>query len=320
MKGEILMDEKLEYADFKEKLTGEVERLLPPESRMEHGSVRKVNLGEQDIITIFSEEEAAIFSPCYYLSNLYKRYLSGCSPEGLAREMIVRFLQVNTTDQGIKTGRIFSLEEAREYIFYQVISGEKNRELLGDVLHDDFLDLSIVYRVLLSGNGGEEIGSAKIMAGQMRDWGVTREEVKEAAKKNTQRLFPAVRMRMGSMIAEAMKDSGAGMRIDPEQMVRECLPEMNEVYVLTNRRKTEGFAVVFYKDFLKRIAEEKESDLYILPSSIHEAIVLPAKEKESAGELRKIVDEANRICVLPEDWLSDNVYIYSREQDRLCIA
>ena len=320
MKGEIVMDEKLEYADFKEKLTGEVERFLPPESRMEHGSVRKVNLGEQDIITIFSEEEAAIFSPCYYLSDLYKRYLSGCSLEGLAREMIVRFLQVNTTDQGIKTGRIFSFEEAREYIFYQVISGEKNQELLGDVLHDDFLDLSIVYRVLLSGNGGEEIGSAKIMAGQMRDWGVTKEEVKEAAKKNTQRLFPAVRMRMGSMIAEAMKDSGAGMRIDPEQMVRECLPEMNEVYVLTNRRKTEGFAVVFYKDFLKRIAEEKESDLYILPSSIHEAIVLPAKEKESAGELRKIVDEVNRSCVLPEDWLSDNVYIYSREQDRLCIA
>ena len=95
--------------------------------------------------------------------------------------------------------------------------------------------------------------------------------------------------------------------------------EIISLYVLTNKIGINGAAVILYDNVLKMIAEELESDLIILPSSIHEVIVI----KDDGADpdiLKQIVCEVNLCEVTAVEVLSGNVYRYSRKENKLTIA
>ena len=89
------------------------------------------------------------------------------------------------------------------------------------------------------------------------------------------------------------------------------------MYVLTNSTGSLGAAALFYPDVKEKAAELMGSDYYILPSSVHEVILVPDNPSIDAKDLCKMVKEANRTVVEEKDILSDNVYHYSREDRRL---
>ena len=85
-----------------------------------------------------------------------------------------------------------------------------------------------------------------------------------------------------------------------------------EKYVLTNNTRLNGAACIFYEDVLKKFADTLQTDLYILPSSIHEVILLPKLARYDAMNLEDMVREVNTDGVSREEVLSDKVYIYRR--------
>jgi hypothetical protein len=93
-----------------------------------------------------------------------------------------------------------------------------------------------------------------------------------------------------------------------------------EIYVLSNELRIRGAAVVFYTDVLKGFAEEMNSDLLLLPSSIHEWLILTEPPAGDIGTLKRMVMEANRNVVRAEEILSENVYRYTRRDNRMTIA
>ena len=150
----------------------------------------------------------------------------------------------------------------------------------------------------------------------VKRWGVDPEELIRTAMANTERLLPMEMKPLDDVVAEIMEKSRHEI---PEEARKYFENEMNmevpKVCLVTNRARLNGFSAVFYRDVLKRLAERFSSDLYILPCSIHEALVLPADEKVKAGNLADIVAEVNRECVVPEEYLSDSVYYYDYMQD-----
>ena len=82
-----------------------------------------------------------------------------------------------------------------------------------------------------------------------------------------------------------------------------------------------GASVMLFKDPLRDFANYMGHDLYILPSSIHEVILLLDDEYvQSSEELREMVRETNRMVVDQEEVLSDHIYNYDREKDEIRIA
>jgi hypothetical protein len=66
------------------------------------------------------------------------------------------------------------------------------------------------------------------------------------------------------------------------------------------------------EDALKEAAELYGGDFMILPSSIHEILLLPVRdEKEEIEELAATVREVNDTKVAPDEILSFHVYRYS---------
>ena len=93
-----------------------------------------------------------------------------------------------------------------------------------------------------------------------------------------------------------------------------------QMKVLSNTRRIEGAVCILYPGVLESLAREEGHDLYILPSSIHEVILLPDTGAPSAEELKRMVREVNDTQVAPEEVLSYSLYRYRRTDGRVTIV
>lgn len=100
-------------------------------------------------------------------------------------------------------------------------------------------------------------------------------------------------------------------------------PEMfPPMYVITNKQNLYGAVCILYPDVLKDVAQKLDSDFYVLPSSVHETIAVPAENLDinHASSLKAMVREVNQSELTPEEVLSDNVYYYCRKKHTLSLA
>ena len=107
--------------------------------------------------------------------------------------------------------------------------------------------------------------------------------------------------------------------IDKEHQA-ELLAEEMPMKVLSNRQRMNGAVCLIYPDVLERLAEECGKDLYILPSSVHETILLADSGKERPRELKSMIVQVNRTQVAPEEVLTDSLYRYDRGKRRVEIV
>lgn len=96
--------------------------------------------------------------------------------------------------------------------------------------------------------------------------------------------------------------------------------DWNPMHVATTENSCFGAGIIAIPDFLEDAAEKMHGDFYILPSSIHEIILIPADCGVDASELRDMVYDVNKVEVSEEEKLSDNVYFYSAAEHTLKIA
>ncbi|MBR5508995.1 MAG: hypothetical protein IKV59_02970 [Lachnospiraceae bacterium] len=206
--------------------------------------------------------------------------------------------------------------KVKENLRFKIINTEKNIEILNDIPHKDFLDLSKAYYVEIR---NEEIGTGTVLITNkhMQMWGTNLEDIDKYATDNTEQRNPYCIFPM-EKIAEGLMKEIAGTEEDIPDF---RIPPM-EMYVLTNQQRFLGASVLLCKNVLKDFVKEKEDDLYILPSSTHELIVIPARVVWYTGinHLKEIVKEVNSTQVEPEEFLSNNVYRYDRETDKIEIV
>ena len=137
--------------------------------------------------------------------------------------------------------------------------------------------------------------------------GVTHEQLKADALENAPEIRPAVIQGMSEVMREMM---------GPEAFEMFGLPEEQEemMYVATVPDKNSGAGVLAYQDFMDQAAEKLGGDFYILPSSIHEILLVPDNGDKAADDLRDMVREVNATQVSPEEKLTDNVYHYDSKE------
>ena len=92
------------------------------------------------------------------------------------------------------------------------------------------------------------------------------------------------------------------------------------MYVLSNSRMINGAAAMLYPDMLKDLSEKLDSNLYIIPSSVHEVIVFSDNLADDEKSLRDMIYTVNRTQMDPQDILSDSLYFYDRKEEKIFIA
>ena len=93
-----------------------------------------------------------------------------------------------------------------------------------------------------------------------------------------------------------------------------------DMYILTNRCKRFGAAEMLDKNTLRMIAGQVGDGFIVLPSSVHETIVLPPKDGSEYKTLAEMVRDINDTEVDADERLSYHVYVYSRDEEMLKIV
>ncbi len=172
--------------------------------------------------------------------------------------------------------------------------------------HKELFDLSAIYRVIVDENR-EGTASIAVSYELCSTYEISEEELNAAARKNTKEKGFCV-MTMAEVMAEITG-------IPDGELQNMCLP----MFILTNTLRNNGASVMLYKEYFGELAGRLKSDLYVLPSSIHEVLAIPAGNMKPDG-LRDMVCSINASEVSEDEVLSDNVYRYNRREDTLVIA
>lgn len=288
-------------------------------------SVEKVN--NISLRGLAIKERNQKIAPTIYLEAFYERWQAGTAFEQLIQELIDAYRQ-NAVTQMPDVGFMMDYEKARKTLAVKLINLKKNTSFLKDVAFMPYLNLAIVFYCRVS-DDAIGAGTITIKRSYLEKWNISMEQLCEDALKNAQEMLPC---RFYAM-EELMKQMENNQSVQKEEKImlsveaqlqnilqtteeNTCLPMM---IVAANSSQCFGASVLLYQDVLKTCASVLKRDLYILPSSIHEIIILP-KEEQQVDALLEMVKEVNSTQVEPEEWLADAVYYYDASAEKIMIA
>lgn len=249
--------------------------------------------GDERRVVIRIRYKDGLFTQSLCLERFYMKYQEGMPIEEIAGELEAAYY---------KTAYYRSLDQVKKNIFYRVVNYKKSKERLSDKPYLPFLDLAVTFHCLVQ-NNGSSISSFPVTESQLKLWGINAKELTEQAVINTPRLFPVKICALEEVLEEMTMGT--------------AFTGVHSIYVITNTIGINGAGCLLYKDEIKFLADKLEANLYILPSSIHEIIAVKDSGCLCTEELAGMVKEVNRTQVADKDYLSDSVYYYSREENRI---
>lgn len=298
---------------FTESLCQSVLMMLGEEYETELSEVRKNNGVMKEVLYVRKKGSECI--PCFYTEELYRSYCDGENVTGLAEHMVNVVLgECDTVRDEIQNQ--LKTEWIETHMFLRLVQIEKNMKWLEDAVYIPYLDLAAVVYVLTADDdtGVKSFLLPKYMWDMLGKG--TPEDCFFELIANTKRLFPECVWQMEAVTSETGEGVDGLLRIVEE--IGEGLQE-NRLYVLSNQRKVNGASVILYPELLKRIYDGFSGNYYVIPSSVHEVLVLKEKGEEDEEYLNYMVTEVNEYQVEPEEILSGHVYYYSGERG-LCMC
>lgn len=256
------------------------------------------------------------------MEEFYEEYQSGTSMDAIIKHMIKIIEGMREKSYINEKNLIEAMSNypyMRENIIIRLLNREHNEEYLENKVYVPFLDLAAVVFVMMN-KDEKGISTLAIPRKIFEDWNIPIADVFKDALEETIKRFPAVTESFQKMLTELEMDVGKMLQDDFAEMMNPPIQEeMKNIFIITNKAKINGAAVLLYPNVLKELAEQLWSDkLYILPSSIHELIVLD--ECDSIEQLQQMVHHVNQSMVLETERLSDNVYIYDNKEQSITIA
>lgn len=242
-----------------------------------------------------------------YLEELYQQYLAGKPLLEICR-IVMEINRSMERDRDMDISSFAEFSDARGRICYKLVNAGKNAALLQEVPHRHWQDLAVIYYILLS-KGSENISSIMITNELMAYWHVEEDTLYEAAGENTPVLLESGIISMAGAARRRWQESQN--REEQEFfLIAEFLGHRLPFYVVSNDCHVNGASVLLYDGVLEKFAGEMGGDFYILPTSIHETIWIPVLSGMKKGTLLKILHGVQEGYIVPEEFLSDNVYRY----------
>ena len=291
---------------------------------------------------LFALPADSALGPVVYLEPLYDQYQKGIPMETICAS-VLSFLERRPPFPSSICQEILDPEFAKTRIAFRLVSQEWNEELLKHIPWFPFHDLAMVFFICLDLDSADLV-SALVHWPLLSAWDMDADTLRSLAEENTPILFPPVLTPLTELLlpsvyvdtpfpdlaeterdlettgsaaaAEILRDTepmAAAKGLEAAEPAVEISADGPALHVLTNRRGIYGASCMLYRDIIKDFADQEETDVIILPSSIHEVLLFPDHLMFDHAFLCRTVQEINREDVSEEDVLSDRIYIFSRE-------
>ncbi len=300
--------EHMDYEEFKEQFISAVKESLYEQGSDMNVSVNEVKKLNESYEAMTVTPEGARVGVNIGIEKFYDAYNEGRPFDEVVDKA------VETINHGINERPDFDIDSFTDYsqmkekLAMEVVSAETNKEMLENVPHKDLEDMAVVYRFVLS---SDDEGRASILVTNqiLESMGVTPERLHADALEIAPQIKPAEIRGMSEVMAEMM-----GMEQAEALGIMPMRPEDEQLFVATVPDKTHGAGVLAYQNFMDQAAERVGGDFFILPSSIHEVLIVPDNGRMDLKELEAMVRDVNATQVAPADKLTDNVYHYDSKE------
>ena len=295
----------MEISTFIVKVQKAVREALGQEYAVELKEVRKNNGVVLQGLMIRKKEEHVM--PTIYLNSFWEAYEGGVAFAEIIKK-IVSIFREDGVGRKIDVAFFTEFDKVKDRVCFRLVNREKNVELLEKAPYIPMLDLAICFYYAFD-SGGVENGMIPIYRSHLDNWGVSERDLMECAMENTPRLFPSEIIPMENVLGDLLQEI-------PEEMRQDIMQKVS-MKILTNSRKTYGACSLLYPGVLERMAEQLNGDFYLIPSSVHEFLLLPKEQDRGEDELREMILEVNRTEISPEEVLSDHLYFFCKKEKEI---
>lgn len=297
--------------EFYDKVVRGIREKLGEDFAVDVREVLKVNITLDGLTILYKEDN---ISPTIYLNRYRDDFDAGRPLEDIIED-ILEVYESNRNPEHISVQQFFDFDKLKDKIIIKVISSEKNKRLLEKIPHVLIgdLELAAIPYVMLENRADGSMGF-QIQNSHLEMWGKSLSDIMPLAAANTNKMYRFVVKSMTEMLFNIV---GSDMFWDEEDVEMSSYDE--PLYVLTTlENKILGASQLYLKDKIREFSTKCDSNLYILPSSIHELILIREDFVEySVQELKEMVQDVNESTVTEEEFLSDNVYYYDKEMDEI---
>lgn len=301
---------------FAEGVTQKIKDYLPEKYQNVDCKVTEQQKNNGKILTgILLEMPEQKIAPVVYMESFYDQVRKGEPMDqvmGHIADVCKQALSVQELPENLD---FTNYDSVKDYLAVQIINTKANQRMLYQVPHKEMEDLSIICRIEFPSPDGEGIGSVKVTHDLIKEWNICPEEVYEKAVENTIKRQPPVLMSMEEIAVEMMGLSAQTRNLLQLEEGEEFPKDM--MYVLSNARRLNGSTVLAYPSLQKKLEAVFPQGCYLLPSSLHEMIIIPKDLGMEPKEMGAMVREINQQEVAREEVLSDRVYEFDKESRQL---
>lgn len=310
--------------EFNKKVQEEIKNYLPEEYASARVLIREiVNCNEQKRTALQIVKEGDNMAPNVYIDEFFDNYKKAEDFDRILKE--IADVATNAERPDIDINRLTNYDLMKDRLTIELVDKNMNSERLKELAHTKHGDFAATYRIIIS-ETAEGRSTALVNNSVVKQWGVTVEQIHQDALKADLLREPEL-YKMQDIIADIMGSEFAGFGF-PEEREGNLLkkdPEDIEIdskdmLVLTNKNRTNGAGLLLQEEILKKVSDIIGGDYYVLPSSIHETIILPAEGDIELDMLEEMVKEVNREEVAPQEILSNEVQYYDRDNAMLVNA
>lgn len=253
------------------------------------------------------EEERV--APNFYLDRQFVEWMRGlCTLEDISEKICGAYQEEIKKNSNLISKIRFEWEDFRRNVFMRLVNKEKNRELLETIPYQEFLDLAVVYYYSVK-ISDDVLGTLIVTKEHLDLLGITEEELHQAAKSNCERFQPA-KIRC---MEDLLYDLGRKIGVEVYE-ARACHPFL---FVMTNAKGMFGAVSMVFEEELECFAKRIGTSFFILPSSVHEVILVPDREEFCVEYFANMVKEINETQVEVTEVLSDSIYFYDMEEKNI---
>lgn len=298
----------MKFDEFITYVKNSIKFYLPEEfqsATVELNDTQKLN---EQYTALLVMKEGETVAPTMNLNHFYGEYQQHGSIGEVLRRM-AELITVEPPEMAIST-MLLNYEEAKKKLFFRVSAVKGNEGLLATCPHTKIDDLAITYHVEVENRNNRDLGSMLVTDTVLEHYGITKEQLHQDAMENSPRIHEAMFGEMNSPLLNINSLEKVTEYQGHEDGRGGSLGMVIPMYVLTNEQLIYGAAALFYPGVMDQIAEKIKDNFYVLPSSVHEQLIVPAAYVDDSRYLDDMVEDVNYSMVDPHERLTDHAYHY----------
>lgn len=297
----------MEYGEFKDALIERLKDFYSSDAEIIVKEVLKTNGVRLEGLSIVHNTEEKVY-PVIYLEDIYKNYADGDMNFDDVVGMVIDTREKRNASDGMieYAGKLTDWDYVKECVYPILLNAKYNTEYLKELVSRPYLDLSIAYIIRIPTAEFDGNANVKISKGMLKSYRISEDELHEQAMFNLRNKDRQEFKGIGEVLMEL-----AGRSIDMGNMT----PKM---YVLYGETRDYGASQILN---IGKIKEEHDGQAYyVIPSSIHECILIEYDEEVNPQMINEMIRGVNGTELDARDVLSDHVYFYDGVGDTISMC